>query len=110
MAQGIIIIVSICVDLRAADDDALMEFMPQLADMVRKPNELVYIHCWGGHGRTGIVIALLLVILYELDGEEALRLTELYHSKRTQIRGQHSPQTRVQIEQVKRLAKKLMSF
>ena len=79
-----------------------MDCIPKLADTIRDNNEIVYVHCWGGHGRTGIVIALLLSVLYDLDSEEALRLTELYHSKRIEAR-LHSPTTRAQINQVERL-------
>ena len=91
-----------------ADDDALMQFIPQLSSIVQQHDEVVYVHCWGGHGRTGIVIALLLVVLYNLNVEEALRLTELYHSKREQAR-LHSPQTSAQMEQVRTVGKRLLS-
>ena len=83
-----------------------MEFIPQLSSIVQQHDEVVYVHCWGGHGRTGIVIALLLVVLYNLNVEEALRLTELYHSKREQARS-HSPQTGAQMDQVRRVAQQL---
>ena len=90
----------------AKDDDALLEFIPKLASVVESPNEVVYVHCWGGHGRTGIIISLLLVALYQLESEQALHLTELYHSKRVKAR-LHSPQTTVQFDQVRRLAERL---
>jgi protein-tyrosine phosphatase len=96
-------------DMRSADDESLIEFIPQLAAIVKRPDEVVYVHCWGGHGRTGIVISLLLVELYDaIDEEEALRLTELYHSKRVEAR-LHSPQTTVQFEQVRRVGKILLT-
>ena len=91
------------------DDDALLEFIPKLASVVESPNEVVYVHCWGGHGRTGVIISLLLVALYQLESEQALRLTKLYHSKRVRTNGQNSPQTVVQFEQVNRLSKKFLS-
>ena len=94
------------IDLSTADEDKLLDYIPKLADTIRDNNEIVYVHCWGGHGRTGIVIALLLSVLYDLDSEEALRLTELYHSKRIEAR-LHSPQTSSQMEQVRKVSKML---
>ena len=99
---------SLFTDMGRADDDALIQFIPQLAALVQQHDEIIYVHCWGGHGRTGIVIALLLVVLYNLNVEEALRLTELYHSKREQAR-LHSPQTSAQMEQVRTVGKRLLS-
>ena len=60
----------------------------------------MYIHCKGGHGRSGVVVACLLRSYYNLDAEEALRLTNLYHDQRPVMdaRWRHlgSPQTRTQ--------------
>ena len=96
--------------MQVPKDEDLVQFIPQLADKIKQSSEVVYVHCWGGHGRTGIVIALLLTVLYDhVDEEEALRLTELYHSKRVEAR-LHSPQTTVQFEQVRRVAKVLKSL
>jgi len=38
----------------------------------KRENGLMYIHCWGGHGRTGTVISILLGIIYDLHPEVAL--------------------------------------
>ena len=95
----------IIIDLSIADNQKLTEFIPELAYKILQPHELVYVHCWGGHGRTGIIIALLLSVLYNVDGNEALRLTELYHSQREEeCVGCYSPQTKDQCEQVRRIA------
>ena len=66
----------------------------------------MYVHCWGGHGRTGTVVALLLAFLYNLGADRALHLTELFHSQRVNRRSR-SPQTRAQFDQVRRLVKQL---
>ena len=95
-------------DLSIADEEMLMNFIPELADKICQPEELVYVHCWGGHGRTGIIIALLLSVLYNVDGNEALRLTELYHSKREECHS-HSPQITIQCDQVKKIGNLLLS-
>jgi hypothetical protein len=64
---------------------------------------VLYVHCHGGHGRTGVVVAYLLARLLGLSAPEALRLTQLYHQTR-EIRGMlASPQTQAQRMQVHRL-------
>ena len=62
-----------------------------------KANEKVYIHCKGGHGRAGVVVACLLCYIFKMDPTDALVLTTNYHSQRKIMR-QHwrtigSPQT-----------------
>jgi protein-tyrosine phosphatase len=40
-------------------------------------NEVIYLHCWGGHGRTGTVVAVALGLLYGLPASEALMRTQV---------------------------------
>ncbi|KAG1663284.1 hypothetical protein FOA52_006325 [Chlamydomonas sp. UWO 241] len=65
--------------------------------------EVLYIHCWGGHGRTGTLAALLLGRLYGLPLAAALRHVQSYHDTRVNPAGARSPQTAVQRAQVRRL-------
>ena len=62
--------------------------------------EKVYVHCKGGHGRSGIVVACLLCYLYKITPPEALSKTTRYHSRRKEMRDKWrkmgSPQTRSQ--------------
>jgi len=46
----------------------------------------LYLHCKGGHGRSGIVVACILCYLYNLTPTEALRKTTQYHSKRKDMK------------------------
>ena len=46
--------------------------------------EALYIHCRGGHGRTGTVCALLLGLVFNLAGPEALALYQALHDCRGQ--------------------------
>lgn len=39
--------------------------------------ERLYIHCWGGHGRTGTLVAVMLGRLYGLPYTTALRYTQV---------------------------------
>lgn len=45
-------------------------------------NEKIYIHCKGGHGRSGIVVACVLCIYLKISPELALELTKKYHRNR----------------------------
>lgn len=62
-----------------------------------KSGELLYIHCKGGHGRSGVVVAILLSYMFKLSPEKALEYTTKYHSKRKVMRERWrimgSPQT-----------------
>ena len=91
-----------------ADEDKLLEFVPTLADTIRQKSQCAYVHCWGGHGRTGVIIAIILAVLYDIDAENALELTEAFHSKRVICKSQ-SPQTEAQFEQVRRAVKALQT-
>ena len=45
---------------------------------------VLYVHCRGGHGRTGTVCSLLLGLALELSGPEALALYQALHDCRAQ--------------------------
>lgn len=87
-------------------DSAVLDFIPKLAERVVTESECVYVHCWGGHGRTGTIIALLLAQLYGMSSERALQLTSLFHTQR-ENRKSKSPQTQAQRDQVVRLSTQL---
>jgi len=58
-------------DCSVVEDDAVAEFAEALAERLEKTPEVVYLHCWGGHGRAGTVVCLLLHFLYGLDAAQA---------------------------------------
>ena len=60
----------------------------------------MYVHCWGGHGRTGTLVATMLGRLYGLSADAALHYTQLFHDARRIPQGVRSPQTPVQVSQV----------
>jgi len=65
-----------------------------------KDNEKIYIHCKGGHGRSGVVVSCLLCYMYNITPEESLETTSSCHSKRKIMKEKWrkigSPQTRLQ--------------
>lgn len=48
--------------------------------------EKVYVHCKGGHGRSGILVACIFCHYYSIKPEEALKQTTRCHSNRPQMR------------------------
>lgn len=95
-------------------DDEIASSMEELraliANLVKRvqDGEVLYIHCKGGSGRTGIVVACLLGSLYpQLSADEALLRTQRYFEMRAKGAGkwvnpkQKSPATDGQKEQVR---------
>jgi ribA/ribD-fused uncharacterized protein len=75
------------------------QFIIRVSDIIvsLKQNELVYLHCKGGHGRSGVVVASLLCYMFKMSPVDALKQTTKYHSKRSVMREKWrtlgSPQT-----------------
>jgi hypothetical protein len=61
---------------------------------------LIYIHCKGGHGRAGLVVACIFCFMFKLTPEASIELTTKYHNQRPFMkeywRKLGSPQTRMQ--------------
>ena len=74
-------------------------FIIKLSEIINslKDNTLLYIHCKGGHGRSGIVVSILLSYMFGLSPQESLDCTSRYHSSRKEMRDKWrkigSPQT-----------------
>lgn len=79
----------------------LDEIVSHLVGRVKGGHKL-YVHCWGGRGRTGLVSACLLGALYaNLDVEEALERVQMSYSLRQPWREKLSPETDEQKNQVR---------
>ena len=78
------------------------KFIIKIGNIIKnlKIGEKIYIHCKGGHGRSGIVVASLLCYIYRITPSEAIAKTTKYHSRRKEMREKWrkigSPQTRGQ--------------
>jgi predicted NAD-dependent protein-ADP-ribosyltransferase YbiA (DUF1768 family) len=78
------------------------QFIIKIGEIIKNlpPGQRIYVHCKGGHGRSGIVVACLLCYLYKINPPEALSKTTKYHSRRKEMREKWrrigSPQTRSQ--------------
>jgi len=71
----------------------------------------VYIHCRGGHGRSGVLVACILCYYFSINPEEALHRTNHYHSQRPEMRDKWrklgSPQGKRQKEFVHKFFREL---
>lgn len=91
-------------------------FIIKIGDIIKslKNSEKIYLHCKGGHGRSGVVVASLLCYLYKLSPPEALSKTSKYHNRRIEMREKWrkmgSPQTRSQKHFVTKFFEPLIVF
>jgi protein-tyrosine phosphatase len=77
-------------------------FIIKLSDIIinLKDDDKVFIHCIGGHGRSGIVVASLFCNMYDMSPSNSISLTTKCHRKRKILKEKWrilgSPQTRSQ--------------
>uniref|UniRef100_A0A7S3NIH7 Swiss Army Knife protein DSP-PTPase phosphatase domain-containing protein n=1 Tax=Aureoumbra lagunensis TaxID=44058 RepID=A0A7S3NIH7_9STRA len=90
-------------DCSVAEDSAVEAFARRLARRIRDTDQIIYLHCWGGHGRAGTITCLLFHLLYGLDDKTAMRRCQLVHDCRKIPINVGSPQTRTQCDQVSRI-------
>jgi hypothetical protein len=89
-------------DMETPSPEEMMDIL-DLIDLALIAHHNVYIHCFGGIGRTGTVVGCYLV-WHGLSGEAALRrLAELRRT--TPKRGQPSPYTEAQRQMVRRFTR-----
>lgn len=82
-------------DLETPGRESLTRLVSELESRVRDNNEGLYLHCWGGRGRSATVAACLLGKLYDLNGEEALKRIQLGYDSR-KYDNSSSPETQRQ--------------
>lgn len=90
------------IDCQVEDDDKVWKFAKSVTQMVRK-GKIIYLHCWGGHGRTGTVVCLVLYMLFHTSPTTIIGYCNAVHMCRSKAVNIGSPQTTVQTEQVIRL-------
>jgi len=89
------------VDGGIAPDDTTAQLIVLLAEKMME-GRMLYMHCFGGHGRAGVFACLMLAYLYRITASEAMKRIQAYHDCRIDHQGAKSPQTVVQRDQVKR--------
>ena len=78
----------------------------RLCDILKAGGKM-YVHCKGGHGRSGVVVAGVLGVYHNVGSEEALEMTYTFHQNRKVMRDRWriigSPQTYAQKEFIRQL-------
>ena len=98
------------------DNQQYAKFIINICNKLKSFNkdEQLYLHCRGGHGRAGIVVASILIYMYNLPPERGLFLTREYHNNRENMRKKWrdigSPQTKPQKLFVMNFFKPLLYF
>lgn len=92
------------------------KFIIQISNIINDlgTGEKIYIHCKGGHGRSGVVVACLLCYIYKLTPLRSIEKTTECHNKRKGLKVRWkrlgSPQTKVQKIFVANFFKKMFVF
>ena len=78
------------------------KFIINICNIIKtlQTDEKIYLHCKGGNGRSGVVVASILCHMFKLSPEDSLKYTTLYHSNRKTLKDRWrkigSPQTYTQ--------------
>jgi protein-tyrosine phosphatase len=83
-----------------SDEESFYDFMHLLYTLTKIPTNKFYIHCIGGHGRTGLVCGCLLKHM-GYTSDEALEIVTKWHSTRDNMSSYPSPETTDQINFVR---------
>eukprot|EP00798_Chlamydomonas_sp_ICE-L_P002066 gene2066-18250_t len=83
------------IDGNVTTDNAMHKLAEDCIQRVLQ-GENLYIHCWGGHGRTGTLVSVMLGRMYGLPYTAAMRYCQAFHNSRQYPQGVNSPQTPVQ--------------
>jgi len=69
-----------------------------------KMRGLIYMHCLGGHGRSGLLTSLLLQAIYGMDAEISLKfLNEIHQMRHPWCSADRMPESKEQRDQIERL-------
>eukprot|EP00483_Globobulimina_turgida_P009417 UN09436 len=100
-------------DFGTVDDKKTVKFIEELVQKiftVNKENK-IYMHCFGGHGRTGLISSLLLQAVYGMNSFIALKfLSEIHRVRHPYCGADRMPESRKQLKQIKRLQRKMIQI
>lgn len=101
-------------DRSIENDEKTLDFVNLIYDKYNKlKNQAIYIHCKGGLGRTGIILGCLLSKILKINNykeiwnvmNDSLKTRKYKMISKNRMKYYKSPQTIVQIQQLKRLCK-----
>ena len=79
----------------------LMKNILNTIDTALNSGNRVYIHCWGGVGRTGVAVGCYFVRHGSTSEQSLLRVNQLYKTRSANFHFPNSPETEEQIEFVR---------
>jgi protein-tyrosine phosphatase len=86
-----------------AEDDEVLAFIDQLIELAKDKTKKIYIHCWGGNGRTSTISTILLAKMYNITWDIALtHVLNCYRTRKICVRA-WLPESEAQFDQIKRL-------
>jgi hypothetical protein len=68
-------------DMGTIDDKTILEISQKIVDRIRS-GKIVYLHCSGGHGRTGTIACIVMYILYGLPLDQIFDYVQFAHDQR----------------------------
>jgi protein-tyrosine phosphatase len=69
-------------DMSITKDEQLLLLCQNIVHRIKINKEIIFVHCAGGHGRTGTVLACVLYLLYKLPFEQILNYLQFTHDQR----------------------------
>jgi len=90
------------VDCSVTDDNTIFQLCVNLVNRISR-GEVLYVHCWGGHGRTGTAICIMLHLMYGMSAKDCMEYCQFVHDLRRIPIDVGSPQTQAQRDQVIRV-------
>jgi len=93
-------------DRSITEDEVILNLVKNVYNWIQN-GKLVYVHCWGGHGRTGTVVSCFLQYVYGMNAEDALKWNRSLHATRKYNSHKPTPQGTKQYAQVRRFQKYL---
>jgi protein-tyrosine phosphatase len=94
-------------DCNIIDDNTTLKLAKKLVKAIYD-GEVVYLHCWGGHGRAGVIVSIMLHLMFKLSAGDCMYLCQKLHDMREHNLGASSPQTIQQRLQVTRIITKII--
>jgi protein-tyrosine phosphatase len=69
-------------DMNVTTDKKIISLCRNIVRRIKTKGEKIFVHCAGGHGRTGTVVGCVLYLLYKLSLEQILDYLQFTHDQR----------------------------
>lgn len=90
--------------------DSFLGFLYNTAKQIEN-DKCIYIHCKGGHGRSTLLVACLLMYLFAYTSEKSLKCTKKFHGERKNLKDKYRdiqvPQSNIQRRYIHYMFEKL---